>query len=76
MLTPVRLCGCFPDMKTIVVDFHPKHNESLCLQVERLDGSREDFSWVKCVARVPLVSDKAVKINPGASINRRYAGHR
>ena len=88
-LSPVAHARVLPtDMQGIVVDYHPAHPESLCLQVVRSDGSREDFSWVKCVQRAPAAASGqgsatggagrkgAVSINPGATLGRRFGGGR
>lgn len=36
-------------MKHFVVDVHPTYMDTRCLFVVREDGSREDFSVVKCI---------------------------
>jgi hypothetical protein len=37
------------DLKHFVVDVHPKYMDTRCLFAVKGDGSREDFSVVKCI---------------------------
>ena len=37
------------DLKHFVVDVHPSYIDTRCLFAVRNDGSREDFSVVKCI---------------------------
>lgn len=34
-----------PDFITVQIDF----NQNRCLYIEKMDGSRSNFSWVKCI---------------------------
>lgn len=34
------------------VNFHPEHKETKCFLVVKTDGSKEDFSYVKCVKKI------------------------
>jgi len=36
-------------LKHFVVDVHPQYVDTRCLWVVRQDGTREDFSVVKCI---------------------------
>lgn len=40
------------DFKHFVVDVHPKYMDTRCLFVVKNDGSREDFSVVKCIDKL------------------------
>jgi len=39
--------GC--GISSIKVEFHPTHRRSKCFMLYRRDGSKEDFSYIKCV---------------------------
>lgn len=41
------------------VNFHPEHNETKCFLVVKHDGTKEDFSYVKCVKKISAL----VKVN-------------
>lgn len=40
------------DLKHFVVDVHPEYPDTRCLFAIRNDGSREDFSIVKCIGKI------------------------
>ena len=40
------------DLKHFVVDVHPEYPDTRCLFAVRNDGSREDFSIVKCIGKI------------------------
>jgi hypothetical protein len=40
------------DLKHFVVDVHPEYLDIRCLFAVKNDGSREDFSIVKCIGRI------------------------
>lgn len=40
------------DFDHFTVDFHPKFNDTKCFFVVRTDGSKEDFSYVKCLKEI------------------------
>lgn len=39
-------------MKHFVVDVHPEYPDTRCLFAVRNDGTREDFSIVKCIGKI------------------------
>lgn len=40
------------DFKNFIVDVHPEYQDTRCLFVVRNDGSKEDFSIVKCIGKI------------------------
>lgn len=34
------------------INYHPEHNDTKCFLIVRDDGSKEDFSYVKCVKKI------------------------
>ena len=40
------------DLKHFVVDVHPMYMDTRCLFAVKEDGSREDFSVVKCIDNI------------------------
>ena len=40
------------DMVSFTVDVHPTYKDTRCFQVVKKDGSKQDFSFTKCVARI------------------------
>lgn len=39
-------------MKHFVVDVHPEYSDTRCLFAVRNDGTKEDFSIVKCIGKI------------------------
>lgn len=37
------------DLQSVTVDFHPDHNMTRCFFVKKTDGTKEDFSYHKCI---------------------------
>jgi Protein of unknown function (DUF3223) len=39
-------------MKSFTVGFHPEYEETRCFFILKEDGSKEDFSLTKCIAKL------------------------
>lgn len=40
------------DIKGFTVDIHPTYNDTRCFHILKNDGTKEDFSFIKCIAKI------------------------
>jgi len=60
--------GC--GISSIKVVYHPTHRRSKCFMLQRKDGTKEDFSYIKCACKVFNIEPK-----PFGGFKRRFGNH-